>query len=666
VTPHGRYLKIVETAEAASQQTEVLGPGEPVPVTDQFVTRLYRLKHIDAAEAATALEKFKSPAGDIAVWPATNLLIVTDTGASIRRLLRIVEEIDSGGAGEQIYLQPLHYLAAADVAAQLTEWLDGDGGRSRIMADERNNNLVIVATEPDYERILEIVRRIDVPAGGAGKMHVLSLQHARCDEISGTLGAILGTGAPAATPRQRPQAKQGTQRPQAQGQRPTAAEAPSAPAAVTGSGGLFEGEVRINCDPATNALVVFSTLRDYAQLRDVIDELDRPRRQVFIEAVIMDVNVGHLTDLGIGFHGGTQVDGSTIYSGSNAKQSITGLPGSLEALAFGVRGPDLPDTGALTGGTGLSIPSFGVVLHALARAGDSNLLATPHILATDNTPATISIGQNIPLQTNVGGGLADLAGQGGGLAGLAGGFGLGFQAPREDVGISLTILPQINDDNQVRMDIEEEYSTAGAALEGSLGAIPINKRNATTTVIVEDQQTIVIGGLTREEQIRDETKIPVLGDIPVLGALFRQTTEQTHKVNLLLILTPHVIREPDDLRRIFERKMQERQEFLDRYFVFDESLPWEPPTDYTRKNGMLEHIRQTQLTLTERERLRKELEPTRPKGHDPVHPIALPTMAGSRSAKKAAPAPKTDSNPTPAPRRPQVPGSAKSSRYRVE
>jgi general secretion pathway protein D len=361
------------------------------------------------------------------------------------------------------------------------------------------------------------------------------------------------------------------------------------------------------------------------------------------------------------------------------------LPASLEALAFGVRGPDLDGTQQLLG-TGVSIPAFGVVLHALAQSGDSNVLATPHILATDNIPAEISIGQNIPLQTNVGGGgLSQLAGLAGGQAGAAGALGalgglggFGFQAPRQDVGIRLNITPHINDSDQVRMEIQEEFSDAGSPT-GALGAVPINKRTANTTVIVADQQTVVIGGLVREGQVNGETKIPVLGDIPVLGILFKRSTKQTLKTNLLLILTPHIIRDQNDLRRIFERKMQERQQFLDRYFVFEDSLPWEPTKDYSRTNGLLEHIRQTQLAADERERLAQELLPAGEKRHDAVRPIALPAMAGSANSGKAtgaAPAtPAARPRPRPVPKagvpnRPnfRVPGGAlrPGNRYRVE
>jgi len=208
------------------------------------------------------------------------------------------------------------------------------------------------------------------------------------------------------------------------------------------------------------------------------------------------------------------------------------------------------------------------------------------------------------------------------------------------------------------MEISEEFSSQGGS-SGDLGAVTINKRTADTTIIVQDQQTVVIGGLTREEQVKGATKIPVLGDIPVLGMLFRSTTSQTIKVNLLLILTPHIVRDQNDLRRIFERKMQERQEFLDRFFVFDDSLPWEPIQDYTRTNGMVEYIRQTQLKMSERERLNEELRPDAPKGHEPVDPVAMPSMAKTSSGSSATPTPR------PKPRRRTNPRTRRNSRTRV-
>ncbi|MBI4955077.1 MAG: type II secretion system secretin GspD, partial [Myxococcales bacterium] len=641
VIPHGRFLKIVETTGIAQQTTPIYGTADPVPDADRFVTRLYRLGHVDATEVSNVLSRFKSAAADITVYSPTNLLIITDTGSNIRRMLRIVEEVDSGGAGDQIWMQPVHYRPASEVAAELNEMLaldSGKAGRSRIIPDDHNNSLVLIATESDYQRLRDLLDRVDIPTSGAGSgIHVLPLQHAKCDDLSQTLNGVLGgTGAPAAKP-----AAAGAKRPAAGG--------------ATAAGGndlIFEGDVRVTCDTATNSLLTTSSLRDYAQLRNVIDRLDQARRQVFIEAVIMDVNVDHSNQWGVGYHGGSTAalggSGDTLfYGGVNATKSIL-LPsaGDLEALFFGVRGPDLAGTSNLF--PGISIPAIGVTLNALARSGDSNVLATPHILATDNIPAEISIGQNIPLQTNVGGGLGNLAGLAsqagaagaGGLAGLSSlGMlgGMGFQAQRQDVGIKLKVTPHINDSDQVHFELEEEFSDAGAPLDGNLGAIPINKRTASTQLIVRDQQTVVIGGLVRDSVVNAESKVPILGDIPILGLLFKSTKKTTQKTNLLLVLTPYIIRDQNDLKAIFERKMQERQEFLDRYFVFDDQVEWQPAADYSRTNGLLEHIRQTQLRDEARADLARELSPKEKKGHEVVKPIALPSMVGSGSAAGTTP-----------------------------
>jgi general secretion pathway protein D len=634
VIPHGRFLKIVETPGAVTETTPIFGTAAPVPVEDRFVTRLYRLSHIDANDAGAVLNKFKSKDGDITVYPPGNLLIMTDTGSNIQRMLRLVEEIDTGGAGDQLWVQPVHYGAAAEVASKLNEIVDpskaggAKGGRAgaggagaRIIADDRTNSLIITASEPDYLRVLGILKRLDVPLSGEeGQIHVLPLQHAGCKELSGTLNQILGGGGGGA----------------AAGAKGAAAARPGGVAG--GSDDVFQGPIKVTCDESTNKLVVTSSLRDYAQLRAVVDQLDMPRRQVFIEAVIMDVNVKRALDLGIGYHGGGQFSAldpndSLIYGGNNPSPSIAGVPENLEALAIGVRGPEIPGSNNII--PGLSIPAFGVVFHALSTAGDANVLATPHILATDNVPARISIGENIALQTNAAGvsNLASLAGAAGAtgagaLGGLLGGLG-GFTAQRQDVGTTLEVIPHVNDSDQVRLELTEEISSRGAT-EGTLGAVAINKRTAKTTLIVRDQQTVVIGGLVSDTITHDATKVPILGDIPILGALFRQTKDSKAKTNLLLILTPYVIRDQEDLAAIFERKMQERQEFLDRYFVFNEDAAWEPPRDFSRANGLVEDIRQSLLAEEERARLEEETRPKGPREHTPVEPVAVPSF-GAKS-----------------------------------
>jgi len=197
------------------------------------------------------------------------------------------------------------------------------------------------------------------------------------------------------------------------------------------------------------------------------------------------------------------------------------------------------------------------------------------------------------------------------------------------------VTPHVNDSDQVRLELIEEISDAGAPT-GALGAIPINKRSANTTLVVRDQQTVVIGGLVRDAVQNGETKIPILGDIPLLGMLFKQTQKTKTKSNLLLVLTPYVIRDQDDLRAIFERKMQERQEFIDRYFVFNEGTTWAPPKDYRRANGLVEDIRQALIQQEDKARIEAETRPKAKKTHEPGQPIPLPQLGG-RSGDGAEP-----------------------------
>lgn len=633
VVPHGRFLKIVDSAGVAGNGSPIYSRGAPIPNSDDYITRLYRTRYVSADEAAALLTKFKSKEGDISTYPTGNLLMITDTGAQVRRMVRILEEIDVGGAGQQMWIEPVNHGSAAELAERvndLFEVTDGTGGLSKVIADEQTNSLIVVGNDDAYKKLLQVLSKLDTRGGDSGAVHVLPLQHAVADELAKTLQQMLSSNAGGG--------KKGKK-------------------AAGDGGGMFEGDVAVTPDKATNSIVVSSSPRDFAQLRLVVQRLDQPRRQVFIEAVIMDVAVNNNQAYGVSWHGGGQpsVGGDTALAlgGFNAGNSL-GFPfdpSSLQGFAAGMRGPDLAGTSGL-GPMGLSIPAFGVVLTALATSGRGNILATPHIIATDNVPAEINVGENIPLQTNSAGGsigtLAAAAAAGGGqnasLLNSLGGFG---NAQRTDVGNKVKVTPHINESDQVRLEIEQE-SSAAQAPTGALGVVPITKRTANTTVVVKDQQTVVIGGLMKDEYVTSKDKVPILGDIPILGFFFSKTTTTTRKANLLLILTPHVIREQDDLRRIFERKMQERQEFIDRYFVFSTEA-WEPPRDYTRANGLLEEIRQAYFELDERERLEEELKPRQLHEHQPGEAIDLPTNIKGSGTPKPPRAGRSRVQPPPAP-----------------
>jgi general secretion pathway protein D len=615
VIPHGPFLKIVDTGKIQSEGTPIYGRGTPLPNTDRYITRLYRVQNAPAEEISQLLTKFKTKEGDISVYAPGQLLIITDTGSNIRRMIRLLEEVDVGGVGSKMWIEPVHYGAASDLAKQITDIFDvsakggGASGLAKVVADDQSNSLVLVGTEEAYHRVLEFMRRVDTPPAAEGRIHVLPLQHSVAEELGATLTQMLSGS----------KSRSGAKR-------------------ATGGAqeGLFEGEVRVTADKATNSLVITSSARDYAQVRLVIQQLDMPRRQVFIEAVIMDLNVSNSMTLGLAYHGGASLENdgdggpTVLFGGLNPATTILPPSSAVEGLAFGVRGPQLPGTENVLG-TGFSIPAFGVALNALQQSGDANVLATPHIIATDNVPALINVGQNIPLQTNAPG--LNLPGIGGaGTAVGAGGVGFSgfnFNAPRQDIGTQIKVTPHINDSNQVRLEIEEEISEQGATV-GSLGAVSIIKRNANTTVVVGDQETVVIGGLMRDAVNKKKTKIPVLGDLPLLGFLFRSTTTVKTKTNLLLILTPHIIRSQKDLRQIFERKMQERQEFLDRVAVFGKQS-WEAPRDWTRTNGLVEQIRQSYAEIHEQERLEADFGRKRDLlTHEPSDAIDMPRHTGKK------------------------------------
>jgi general secretion pathway protein D len=659
VVPQGRFLKIMDTQGSAAA-TPLYRPGRAVPNEDRYVTRMHRLKHASATEMKGVIEKFKSKDGSVEVVDASNMLIMTDTGNNIRRMMQILQEIDVGSAGDQIWIQPVHYGAASDIVGRINELFDvkaasakpgpgaaqaaGDLHIAKVLADDRSNSIVIVATEKAYLRMLEFIKRIDIPPTGDGEIHVLPLQHSDAEKLQKTLSDIVGPAG-----------------------KPAAGAKGAAPSAES----VFEGPVRISADVSTNSLVVTSSLRDYASLRTVVQKLDQPRRQVFIDAAIMDLSVNRSLNFGVNWHGGYAAGDATdtlLIGGFNAAKSIFPTD-ALQGAALNIRGPTIAGSENLLGpllgqNIGISIPAVGAIITALATSGDTDVLSTPHILATDNEKAIISIGENIPRQQNTGlGSLGSLAGAAGGAGAAAalsalGGGGGGFSGQFQDVGTKIEIKPHINDSDEVRLEVNEEISEAREA-QGTAGVVPITKRTAVTQLVVKDQQTVVIGGLMRNRVTHSTTKVPLLGDIPVLGALFRQTSNSMQKTNLVLILTPYIIREQADLRVVFERKMQERQEFLDRYFVFSDS-DYTAPKDYSRTNGLLEDIRQSYRGVEEKRKMEELTKPKQLKTHTPQTPLEMPASARSAGGPGGNP-PAEGVNPPPAtsdtPATPRVPAT---------
>jgi general secretion pathway protein D len=629
VYPSGRYYKLIRTADAKKNPIPTYtGEDAGTPASEQPVTKVIRLQNVDADQIRGVMGNFISPQGaDIQSIPP-DTLVITDIGLNIRRIERLIEAIDRGGRGDEIRVIQVRFAPVKDVADKLNQIFQagaGGAGRAgarrtviaptpaqparpgvaaatrpaeavevsvtRIVPDERTNKLIVVADQKSFERILELLEQLDVPTSTEGGIHVVFLKNANAEDLAQTLSNLAQGQARRTQPGTVPQ--------------PAMPGAPVTPARATGatSAELLSGEVKITADKAQNALIVQAGGADFLAIQRLVEKLDRPRRQVFIESVIMEVNLRNETQFGVGIHGVASFDRNgetisvplvsapgrfnTLGEFSNL-QSVIGLGGFLTGLV----GPVSAELSAL----GIDLPNLGVLVQALQSSADVNILSTPHLLASDNEESEITVGQNVPFQSGYApAGLSSLLSQGGTGAGAAIGtqVGLGglnsLYAPiqRQNVELRLKIKPQVSEGENVRLTIEEQTEEI-VDRDPSLGPTTA-KRTVKTQVVAKDQSTIVIGGLIQEREVNSIKKVPFLGSLPIVGWLFRDTIRSKQRTNLLLFLTPYIIREEADYRRIYERKRKEQDEFMRQFYG---RLPeYQVQVDLDRKAGPYGRIR---------------------------------------------------------------------------
>lgn len=632
VQPQGRVLKIIDSNRAKESAIPIYkNDGSDPPAQDQYVTRLLRLEYVSTEDIVAVISKLKSKDGDIIPYPPTNTLVITDLGSNIQRLEQVIQQLDVPMGGERIWVIKLRRTLASEMATLLQQIFNvskpgtapaagakkpgstlapagGAAGAtagkadsknpseslsiSQIIPDDKNNMLIIVSTEKAYQRILGLIRRMEPDYSSQGdavneRVHVVPIENAIADEVAATLGNLgAGVGRSGSSTAGRP------------GGAPAPAAGPSSSGAA-GTTPLFEGEVRIAADKPTNSLVVVASPRDFYTVRDLIKRLDMVRRQVFVEAAILEVSVDKSRKLGVSYHGGTTFgsgDNQSLFLGGMVPDGISPSsfnsvllnPAVLSGLGAAVRGPTIPNSQALFGA---SIPAFGVILQALQTNGDTNIISMPHLLTTDNEKATIEVGQNLPFPGSLGGfpGFGGVPGAGGATGAS---FGFGTSVQRQNVSLKLEITPHVNDSDFVRLELDTNISDVANPNFNGLGP-STSTRSVKSTVTVRDQQSIVLGGLIRDRLAETVNKVPLLGDIPILGYLFKKTDKTILKQNLLIVLTPYIIKDPTDLRRIMERKIRERREFLERYSVFRDERDYEAQVDYRRKRGLLEEINRT-------------------------------------------------------------------------
>ncbi len=619
VVPKGNVLKIVEIGAAKKETLPVYTRGGPSGA--QMIRLVVRPENISPEDATAAFNALVSKDGAVTSLPKSGVLIVTDYGDSIRKMKQILREIDVPNQGEQLYMIKIKHGDATELSTKLTEILgvgsttgsaaparnrrrgrntrntqtstssakDAQGAiPKRLMAEERSNSLIVVGSPAAYQRVRALVQRIDVPLDGVGggRVHVHYLDNADAEEMSNTLTSVI-SGVQ----------QQSSNNNNNNNRRAPARRTRTATAAASSSGPAFEGDVNVAFDKPTNSLVIIASIRDFHSLRDVIRRLDIPRKQVFIEAYVLEVNVSNNMDLGTSFHGGDPDSvGDGIVLGGLQHSDLSSLNvaslATQSGLLGGLIGPLLPGAEQLLG---TSIPSFGVLFQALAGSGAVNIVSTPHMLTTDNEEAEESIGENIPY-------LDGLAG--GGAAGQISPFAAQQSVRRRDIELLLKVTPHVSQSGNVRMEIELKNEDIASANFGGLGA-SWSTRELKTVVTIPDQETAVLGGMMSEKEEVEESKIPILGDIPVLGSLlFKYKKKSRNKTNLLLMITPYVIHHQSQLADIRTRKELERMEFIRAETNFD-ATPFSENLDYRKKRGMVEEVISTARRF---ERERKELE----------------------------------------------------------
>jgi general secretion pathway protein D len=457
------------------------------------------------------------------------IIRIVPTASARQSGLRVMQEGDMKGEGYVTKLIRMNYVNPQEIVRTLTPLITKDGN---LIAYPATNSLIITDAVSAIRKIEKLISAMDVPTPtGKGKINVFYLKHASSEDIAKVMQALVSR----------------LPVPPAGG-----AAQPAGPATI------LEGAVTITADKLTNSLIIVASPIDYETMKDVIQKLDIRRRQVYVEAAIIEMSLTKSRELGFEFQaanlnkidsGGTTVIGGTNFGGIG-QATLNGPAAFANASGLAV--------GAVKGTftfKGTEFLNIGALLRALQSDSDVNVLSTPNILTSDNQKAEIMVGQNVPFTT-------------GQTQNATTGSGSIFNTvERKDVGIKLSITPQISSEDTVRLDVNQEISDVVQASFLNPSGLVTNKRSAITTVVVRDRETMVLGGLIRDNVTTSEDKVPFLGDIPLLGWLFKFKSTKVEKVNLMLFITPYIIKNEADAQDITRRKADALEKFREEYRI---------------------------------------------------------------------------------------------------
>ncbi len=524
----GEVTKIIPSPYARTMNIETRLEKETDAPEDKIVTQLIHLKYADPNEVKQLCAPLVSKSSVVLAYEPTNMLIITDVYSNITRLIRIIDAIDVTGIGKEVSVIPVEHADAQELVRILDSVFNEQqrqGKRTNqaitLVADERTNIIVALASEGDTGRIEQLIDMLDkkMPKGKE-KVHVVYLQHAKAEELTSVLQEI--------------PSKAGSGEEQGKKMAPIVSE-----------------DVQITADKSTNSLIIRAEKDDYEVLQGIIDKLDIPRSMVYIEVLIMEINKEKSLNLGAewisggeasyqdksgvyggGFSGGGALGGDAGYFSSMA--AATGQASAASALppgfSLGIFGENV------TVGD-LSLPTIQAVVQMYKKDKDVNILSTPQILTTDNESAKITVGKNVPYLTRAATGDTNYS-----------------NYEYKDVGISLDITPQINKDRQIRLEILEEVTKLETTTD--LFQPTTLKRTIETTVLVDDKNTVVLGGLIDESLSSTQYKVPCLGSLPLVGWLFKSMGKSNEETNLFVFLTPHVVNGVEDAKNIYDKKQE--------------------------------------------------------------------------------------------------------------
>ncbi|RYZ68101.1 MAG: type II secretion system protein GspD, partial [Proteobacteria bacterium] len=517
--PSGNVIKIIMDTNARFL------PGNDLPDrigngSDEFVTQVIPVRNANANQLVQVLKPLSATYGHLASVPGSNTIVISDRASNVARIMKIIARVDQSGDAN-IEVIPLQNSTAADLVRTLNalngnQPTDAGGLATRIVADERSNSVLVSGEPAQRLRIATLIAHLDTPVQGAGDADVRYLQYADAEKIAAKLKEQV-SGIAAST---------------------TAGAAGGAPAAAAGGTAAADRNAIIVAEPETNALIITASPKMRKTLNTIIDQLDIPRAQVMLEAIIVDVSTNKSADLGVNWAVFSNEDGTSVPAGGFISP-IAG--GSIVNLAAGIVNKDVSQASALNGTTigigrlrqnGLN---FGAMIRALRTDDNVNVIATPTATTLDNQETELKVAQEVPFIT----GSYASTGTGGTNNGQVNPF---TTIQRQEVGTILKITPKINNGTAVVMKIELESSELSGQ-QGDANSLITNKRTIESTVLVDDGAIVVLGGLLQDEYSGNQDKVPGLGDVPLVGGLFRSETRSRRKTNLMVFLRPVVMRD---------------------------------------------------------------------------------------------------------------------------